>query len=138
MLSVSISLLKNLISGPYNKVSSLFTPGIILSNTSNPSKILVIILCGKTNAKSPATQSFNVGSIKPLLILCHVLLLPLFKSFKFWIIGLESPKTLAILAIDSPYSLVFVTGSVKLTLLIKAKLLLSDFISFNACPLTQI
>ena len=67
LLSVSISLLKNLISGPYNKVSSLLTPGIILSRVSSPSTILVIILCGKTKAKSPATQSFNVGSINPLL-----------------------------------------------------------------------
>ena len=40
---MSISLLKNLISGPYNKVSSLLTPGIILSSFSNPSNILVII-----------------------------------------------------------------------------------------------
>ena len=100
--------------------------------------MLVIILWGKTSAKSPATQSFKVGSIKPLLILCQVLLLPTLKSFKLWIIGLESPRTLAILAIDSPYSLVLVTGSVKLTLLIKAKLLLSDFTSFKACPFTQI
>ena len=41
-------------------------------------------------------------------------------------IGFESPKTFAILAIDSPYSLVLVTGSVKLTLLINAKFELFD------------
>ena len=97
LLSVSISLLKNFISGPYNNVSSLLTPGIILFNVSNPSKIFVIILWGKTRARSPATQSFRVGSINPLLILCHSLLLPLFKSFSDWIIGFPSPKTFAIL-----------------------------------------
>ena len=53
-------------------------------------------------------------------------------------IGFESPKTFAILAIDSPYSLVLVTGSVKLTFVIKAKLELLDFISLSECPFTQI
>ena len=138
MLLVVISLLKNLISGPYNSVSSLLTPGIILSSFSKPSKILVTILWGRTSARSPATQSVKVGVMKLLLILDQLLRLPLFKSFKVWIIGLPSPNTLAILAIDSPYCLVFVTGSVKFTLLIKAKLELLDFISFKAWPFTQI
>jgi hypothetical protein len=44
LLLVVISLLKNLISGPYSNVSSLLTPGIILSSFSNPSNMLVIIL----------------------------------------------------------------------------------------------
>ena len=82
LLSVVISLLKNFISGPYNKVSSLLTPGIILSSFSNPSKMFVTIRWGRTKAKSPATQSFKVGSINPLLILFQVDLLPSFKSFK--------------------------------------------------------
>ena len=138
LLFVVISFEKNLISGPYNKVSSLLTPGIILSNFSNPSKILVIILWGSTNARSPATQSFNVGSMNPLLILSQLDLLPFLKSFNDWIIGLESPKTLAIFAILSPYSLVFVTGSVKFILEIKAKLELLLFLVFKAWPLTQI
>ena len=135
---MSISLLKNLISGPYNKVSSLLTPGIILSNFSKPSSIFVIILWGKTSDKSPATQSFRVGSINPLLILFHSLLLPFFKSLSDWIIGFPSPKVFAILAILSPYNLVLVTGSVRPTLLMNAKLELSDLISFNECPFTQI
>jgi len=97
-----------------------------------------IIRWGNTNDKSPATQSFNVGSINNLLILPQLLLRPDFKSFNVCIIGLESPKTLAILAIDSPYSLVFVTGSVSVTLLIKAKLELFDLISFNEWPFTHI
>ena len=100
--------------------------------------ILVIILYGRTKARSPATQSFKVGVIKPLLILFQVLRLPCFRSFKVWMIGLPSPKTLAIWAMLSPYSLVLVTGSVKFTLEIKAKLLLFDLISFKAWPLTHI
>ena len=138
LLSVSISLEKNFISGPYKSVSSLSIPGIILSSSSNPSSILVTILCGRTNAKSPATQSFKVGVINNLSILDHLLLLPSFKSLRVWIIGLESPSTFAILAIDSPYSLVLVTGSVKFTLDIKAKLELLDLISFKECPFTHI
>ena len=138
LLSVSISLEKNFISGPYNKVSSLFTPGIILSRVSNPSKILVIIRWGSTKARSPATQSFKVGSTKPLLIRCHSLLLAFLKSLRDWIIGFPSPNTLAIRAIDSPYDLVLVTGWVKFTLDIKAKLELLLLISFRACPLTHI
>ena len=39
LLSVAISLLKNLISGPYSNVSSLATPGIILSSVSR--KIII-------------------------------------------------------------------------------------------------
>ena len=138
LLSVSISLLKNLISGPYRSVSSLLTPGIILSSFSNPSRILVIILCGSTNDKSPATQSLRVGSINPLLILFHSLLLPFLRSLSYWIIGLPSPKTLAILAIDSPYNLVLVTGWVRPTLLINAKFELADLTSFKEWPLTHI
>ena len=115
----------------------MLTPGIILSNFSNPSKIFVIILWGSTSDKSPATQSLSVGSIKPLFILFHSLLLPFFRSLSDWIIGFPSPKVLAILAILSPYNLVFVTGSVRPTLLINAKFELLDFISFNECPLTH-
>ena len=44
----------------------------------------------------------------------------------------NSPNTLAILAIDSPYCLVLVTGSVKLTLEINAKFVLLLLISFKA------
>ena len=138
LLFVVISLLKNFISGPYNSVSSLLTPGIILSNLLSPSSILVTILCGSTSDKSPATQSFSVGSIKPLFIFGHVLLLPLLRSFRDWIIGFESPSTFAILAIASPYSLVLVTGSVRLTFEINAKLLLFDYMSFSECPFTHI
>ena len=53
-------------------------------------------------------------------------------------IGLPAPKVFAILAIHSPYSRVLVTGSVKFTFEIKAKLELFDFISFKACPFTHI
>lgn len=81
LLSVSISLLKNFTSGPYNNVSSLATPGIILSRVSSPSIMFVMIRCGRTSAKSLATQSFKVGSINPLFIRCHSLLRSLLKSF---------------------------------------------------------
>ena len=54
-----------------------------------------------------------------------------FKSPKVCKIGLESPKQLAIFAMLSPYSRVLVTGSVKLTFDIKAKLLFFDLVSFN-------
>ena len=98
----------------------MFTPGIILSSFSKPSKIFVIILCGKTNDKSPATQSFSVGSMNPLFILFQSLLLPFLRSLNCWIIGFPSPRVFAILAILSPYNLVLVTGSVYPTLLINA------------------
>ena len=137
LLFVVISFEKNFISGPYSNVSSLFIPGIILSSVSSPSIIFVIILCGNTRDKSPATQSFSVGSMNPLLILSHVERLPFFKSFNDWIIGFPSPSTFAILAIDSPYSLVFVTGSVKFILFMNAKFELFDFISFSECPFTH-
>ena len=100
--------------------------------------MFVTILWGRTKDKSPATQSLRVGSINPLFILFHSLLLPFFKSLSDWIIGFPSPKVFAILAILSPYSLVFVTGSVRPTLLINAKLELFDLISFNECPFTHI
>ena len=115
LLFVSISFEKNFISGPYKSVESLFIPGMILSNFSNPSNIFVIILWGRTKAKSPATQSFSVGITNPLLILCHSLRLPFLKSLSVWTIGFPSPKTFAILAILSPYNRVLVTGCVKLT-----------------------
>ena len=138
LLFVVISFEKNLISGPYRSVSPLLIPGIILSNFSKPSIMFIRILCGRTSARSPATQSFIVGSTNPLLILFQSDLLPFFKSCNVWIIGFPAPRTLAILAIDSPYNLVSVTGEVKFTLDINAKLLLFDFLSFNEYPLTQI
>ena len=110
----------------------MLTPGIILSKASKPSIILVIIRCGITKARSPGTQSFKVGVKNCFSRRLSRVRRNFFKSPKVWIIGLESPKTLAILAMDSPYSRVFVTGSVKLTLLIKAKLELFDLIFFKA------
>ena len=93
--------------------------------------MFVRILFGNTNAKSPATQSFNVGSTNPLLILFQSDLLPLRRSCNVWMIGLPAPRTLAILAIDSPYNLVSVTGEVRFTFDMNAKLLLLDYLSFN-------